>query len=218
MKYELAIFDLDGTLVDSIEDIADAMNCVLAGLGYPVHPYNSYKYFVGNGIKELVIRSLPEAARAESIVEKCYHEMLAYYGQNYIVKTCLYDGISQLLDTLTQKKVKLAILSNKADYITQKVYARLLSRWSFGVVMGANDRFPRKPDPSSALYIAETMGVVPEAVCYLGDSNVDMQTARAAGFTAVGVTWGFRSKTELVDGGAMYTIDTPMELVELMNK
>ena len=217
MKYELVIFDLDGTLVDSLEDIGDAMNRVLAANGYPTHTYDSYRFFVGNGIKRLVLQSLPEVARSEKNVDKCFAEMIADYKQNYINKTCLYDGIPLLLDTLIEKGVKLAILSNKADSITQKVYEELLSNWSFKVVMGANDRFPRKPDPSSALHIAETLGVLPEAVCYLGDSNVDMETARAAGFTAVGAVWGFRSKSELVKAGAMFTINKPAELLLLFD-
>ncbi|MDR0661687.1 MAG: HAD family hydrolase [Prevotellaceae bacterium] len=218
MECGLAIFDLDGTLVDSLADIGDAMNRVLAEAGYPTHSYDSYRFFVGNGIRNLVIQSLPESSRTDDIVEKCYSRMLADYGQNYINKTHLYSGISQLLDNLTAKNIKLAMLSNKADAITQKVYKELLSKWSFEVVMGASDSFPRKPDPSSALYITKTVGVTPNVACYVGDSNVDMETARAAGFIAIGATWGFRSKSELIEAGAMYTIDKPIELMALLGQ
>lgn len=216
MKCELIIFDLDGTLVDSIADIADAMNRVLEEFKYPTHSYESYKLFVGNGIKKLVIRSLPDYAQADDIVEKCLARMLDDYGQNYIKKSSLYDGIPALLDWIVERKIKFSILSNKEDTITQKVCEKLLAKWPFSMMMGATDRFPRKPDPTSALFIAESLGVNPDAVCYLGDSNVDMQTATKAGFTAVGVTWGFRSKQELVEGGAGYTIDKPMELPSLL--
>ena len=217
MKFKLVIFDLDGTLVDSLEDIGDAMNRVLLGRGYPLHSYNKYRFFVGNGIRNLVIQSLPDAARNESEVDSCFIEMMVDYGQNYINKTHLYDGIALLLDGIVEKGVKMAILSNKADAITQKVYAKLLSKWPFEVVMGANDMFPAKPNPLSALYIAETVGISAESVVYIGDSDVDMHTARAAMFTAVGAAWGFRSKLELIEAGAMYTIDKPTELLSLLD-
>lgn len=216
MKFSLAIFDLDGTLVDSLADIGDAMNRVLSKRAYPIHTYDAYRFFVGNGIRNLVIRSLPETARSEAEVDSCFAEMLADYGQNYINKTCLYDGIASLLNGLTERNIKMAILSNKADAITQKVYAKLLSNWPFEVVMGASDKFPRKPDPLSALYIAETVGVSSDSVLYIGDTDVDMQTARAAMFTAVGAAWGFRSKLELIDAGAMYTVDKPTDLIPLL--
>ena len=217
MKFKLAIFDLDGTLVDSLEDIGDAMNRVLLKNGYPLHSYSKYRFFVGNGIRNLVIQSLPEDARNESEVDRCFAGMLADYEQNYVNKTHLYNGVSLLLDALLEKKVKLAILSNKADAITQKVCAKLFSRWHFEVILGANDSFPRKPDPSSALYIAKTVGIPASSVLYLGDSDVDMYTARAAMFTAVGAAWGFRSKLELIDAGAMYTANSPLELLPLFS-
>lgn len=218
MKYKLVIFDLDGTLVNSLEDIGDAMNRVLAARGYPSHPYEAYRFFVGNGIKNLVIRSLPESARSEKEISECVERMVADYKQNYISKTRLYDGVASLLDALVEKGVKLAVLSNKADTITQKVCAKLLAGWPFEIVMGASDKFPHKPDPSSALYITSEVGVLPNFVCYLGDSDVDMQTARAAAFTAVGAAWGFRSKPELMEAGAMFTIDTPAELLPILDQ
>ncbi len=217
MRYKLVIFDLDGTLVDSLEDIGDAMNRVLSERSYPTHSYSEYRFFVGNGIRNLVIQSLPETARNENEVDSCFAEMLADYGQNYANKSHLYDGISSLLDKLVENGVKLAILSNKADSITQKVYDKLLSNWSFGVVMGASDMFPHKPNPASALHIAAAMGVSPDLVLYLGDSDVDMHTAQAAKFLAVGAAWGFRSTIELIDAGAIYTINKPMELLYLFD-
>lgn len=216
MNYKLVIFDLDGTLVDSLEDIGDAMNRVLEKHSYPTHNYDSYRFFVGNGIRNLVIQSLPETARDCDIVDRCFDEMIADYEENYMVKTHLYDGISQMLDALRENDIKLAILSNKADAITQKVYENLLSKWSFNVVIGARDDFPRKPDPSSALYISQKVGVSPNEVCYVGDTVVDMQTARSATFTPVGAAWGFRSKMELIRSGAMYIINSPMDLLPLL--
>ncbi len=217
MKFKLVIFDLDGTLVDSLEDIGDSMNRVLSGRCYSIHSYSEYCFFVGNGIRNLVLQSLPESARDEHEIDSCFAEMVADYGQNYINKTHLYNGIPLLLDKLTERGVKMVILSNKADSITQKVYAKLLSSWPFEVVMGASDVFPRKPDPSSALHIAEAVGVSSDSVLYLGDSDVDMRTACAAKFSAVGAVWGFRSKQELIEAGAMCTIDKPIELISLLD-
>lgn len=215
MNYHAVIFDLDGTLADTLADIADTMNRTLASSGYPVHSYDSYRYFVGNGLKSLVTQSLPEATRTAEMIETCLAKMMADYEQHYINKTRLYDGIPELLDALSAQNIPLAVLSNKADAITQKICADLLKKWKFEIIMGAGDRFPRKPDPESALYIAGKIGVRPEHVFYMGDSNIDMQTANAAGFFPIGVSWGFRPKEELMASGAKKIIDQPMELLQL---
>ena len=216
MKHHAVIFDLDGTLANTLEDIADNMNRVLSGQGFPVHEYDAYRFYVGNGLKNLVTRCLPENARTDNMIAACHDRMVAEYSMNYIRKTRLYDGISELLDALSLQHVKLAVLSNKADPLTQKICAVLLKNWKFDSVMGASDRFPRKPDPASALFIAEQMGVMPARVCYLGDSNVDMKTAIAAGFYPVGAGWGFRPKEELIENGAKKVIDHPTELLKVL--
>ncbi len=207
------IFDLDGTLADSLADIADAMNNSLVHFGYPVHDYQAYKYFVGNGIKNLVYKSLPEDKKDEENVMKCLEVMMEGYRKSYAEKTTLYDGIPELLDLLSEKKIKMAILSNKADELTQKICAKLLNKWHFEIILGATEYFPRKPNPESALYIAKEMAVLPQDILYLGDTNVDMQTANAAGMFAVGVTWGFRKREELLENGAKAIIDQPSELL-----
>ena len=212
MNFRAVIFDLDGTLADTLEDIADSMNRVLAGKGFPTHGYDAYRYYVGNGLQNLVIRSLPENARTDHMIALCHDRMIAEYHLNYINKTRLYDGIPELLDVLSSQRIKLAVLSNKADPLTQKICAVLLKNWTFEIVLGANDRFPRKPDPASALFVSKQMGVEPEHICYLGDSDVDMKTAVAAGFYPVGVSWGFRPKEELARNGAKQIIDEPIEL------
>ena len=213
MNFSAVIFDLDGTLADTLEDIADNMNRVLAGMGFPIHAYDAYRIFVGNGLKNLVVQCLPESARTDAIIATCYDRMVAEYHLHYIDKTYLYDGIPELLDALSSQGVKLALLSNKADALTKKISAVMLKNWNFEAVIGAGDRFPRKPDPASALFIAKQMGVEPEHVCYLGDSDVDMKTAIAAGFYPVGAGWGFRPKEELVENGARIVIDHPKELL-----
>ena len=214
--FRAVIFDLDGTLANTLEDIADNMNRVLAQKGFPTHQYDAYRYFVGNGIHNLVIRSLPENARTEAMIADCHDRMIAEYNLNYINKTHLYDGVPELLDTLSLKGIKLAILSNKADQLTQKICLKLLKNWKFDAIIGASERFPRKPDPASALFICEQMGVAPAQVCYLGDSDVDMKTAIAAGFYAVGAVWGFRTKEEVLENGAMQVIDNPIKLLSII--
>jgi len=213
MNFRAVIFDLDGTLADTLEDIADNMNRVLAQNGFPTHEYDAYRFYVGNGLPNLINRCLPEHARKEEIINTCYNQMIAKYSLNYINKTRLYDGIPELLDYLTKQGIKMAVLSNKADSITQKICSKLLENWKFEVIIGADDRFPRKPDPSAALFIAEKMGVKPSDICYIGDSDVDMKTAVAAGFYPVGVGWGFRPKEELIENGAKKTINFPKELL-----
>ncbi|MDR2038167.1 MAG: HAD family hydrolase [Bacteroidales bacterium] len=215
MNFRAVIFDLDGTLADTLEDIADAMNRVLSSLGYPAHKYDEYRFLVGNGIKNLVKKSLPESAQTEENIETCFRYMMDDYENNYLNKTSLYTGIPDLLDKLSSDHVKLAVLSNKADSITQKICDVLLKNWPFTLIMGANNRFPRKPDPQSALYIAEYMELKPRDICYLGDSDVDMQTANAAGFFSIGAGWGFRPKKELIDSGAKKVIDFPTEMLSL---
>ena len=213
MKYHAVIFDLDGTLADTLEDIADNMNRVLAEKGFPVHGYDAYRFHVGSGLKNLVTQCLPESARTDAAIADCHDQMFAKYHLNYINKTRLYDGIPELLDTLSSQHIKLAVLSNKADTLTQKICNQLLKNWKFEVILGASDRFPRKPDPASALFVAGQMGIMPSDIWYLGDSDVDMKTAIAAGFYPVGVSWGFRPKEELAQNGAKRIIDHPLELV-----
>ena len=215
MDFSVVIFDLDGTLADTLEDIADNMNRVLAERGFSTHGYDAYRYYVGNGLYNLVARCLPENARTEALITLCHDRMIAEYHLNYINKTRLYDGIPELLDALSSKGIKLAVLSNKTDPLTQKICSVLLKNWKFEIVLGANDRFPRKPDPASALFISGQMGVAPAHVCYLGDSDVDMKTAVAAGFYPVGAGWGFRPKKELAENGAKHVIDHPVELMKI---
>ncbi len=211
-KYQAVIFDLDGTLADSLEDIADAMNRTLTKFGFPVHEYKDYKYFVGKGLKNLTISCLPENERNDETVEKCFRFLMEDYRQNYLVKTKLYDGISDLLDDLDKKGLKLAVLSNKTDEITQSICNVILKYWHFEVILGFSDTFPRKPKPDAALFIAKQLNVSPEKMLYLGDTGIDMRTACAAGMFPVGVTWGFRKREELEEYGAKLIINHPMEL------
>ena len=215
LRYDGVIFDLDGTLVDTLEDIADAMNRVLALEGAPGHTPREYRYLIGRGIRNLVTESLPAELRSEDRVTRCYERMLEDYGRNALVKTRVYDGVPELVRELRAAGLPLAIHSNKADAPTQEIVAALLDPADFVAVRGATPDAPLKPDPAVALAIAARFGLPPARVAYLGDSLVDMRTARAAGMIAVGAAWGFRTRRELVESGAAAVIDAPLELLGL---
>lgn len=208
------IFDLDGTLVDSLEDLADSMNAALQQHGYPVHPVDSYRYFVGDGIRELARRVLPAGQLDEAELTKMVQAMSAEYEQRWNVKSRPYAGISALLDRLGELGLPIAVLSNKPDLFTQKMIANLLPRWQFAPVFGARAGVPVKPDPQGALEIAATWGISPAEIVYLGDTATDMKTAVAAGMQALGATWGFRTREELVSAGARWIVNHPLDVMD----
>ena len=214
MRYQAVIFDLDGTLLDTLEDLADSMNAALQGLGYPAHPIADYRYFVGDGIREMARRVLPASHRNEETVELTVKKMFAEYDRRWKVKTVPYPGICEMLDALTKAGLPMAVLSNKPDPFTKIMVPALLPGWKFSPVFGARPEVPIKPDPQAALEIAATLGVAPERFLYLGDTGTDMQTASAAGMHAVGVTWGFRQEEELVENGAKTILRKPEELMK----
>jgi phosphoglycolate phosphatase len=215
-KYTGIIFDLDGTLLDTLEDLGDAVNRVLAAHGFPAHPMDAYRYFVGDGSSVLIERSLPEAVRGSDIQHVCMKEFMADYDKSWKVKTRLYDGIEDMLDGLTAAGIDLAILSNKSHIFTVNCVQDLLSRWRFRAVFGLRDDVPRKPDPAGALEIAQLLGLSSERMLYLGDTAIDMQTAVSAGMFAVGALWGFRTEGELQENGADVLIRHPRELLDLV--
>ncbi|WP_421918928.1 HAD family hydrolase [Marinifilum sp.] len=207
------IFDLDGTLANSIEDIADSMNQVLEENNFPTHDYTTYKTFVGRGIRSLVEKSLPNENRSSEEIKKNYERMMSVYDENCIVKTCLYPGIKDLLDSLRDKGIKISVFSNKANELTQKVVKVLLSDWKLEHVLGAGGEIPRKPNPKGAIFISDKMGIDPSELMYVGDSGVDMATAHNSGMHAVGVLWGFRDLEELLENGAQTLLENPMDLM-----
>jgi phosphoglycolate phosphatase len=216
MSYGAVLFDLDGTLLDTLDDLADSMNSVLMRHGFPTHPRDAYRYHVGDGVENLVSRSLPEAYRRAGFVAQCVGAMREEYGRRWAAKTRPYEGIPELLDGLTHRGIHMAVLSNKPHDFTQAMVAELLGRWRFDVVLGVRPSIPRKPDPSAAWEIARALGVPAESFLYLGDTNTDMKTANAAGMYAVGALWGFRPAEELRASGARVLIRTPTELLGLL--
>jgi phosphoglycolate phosphatase len=215
VKYRALISDLDGTLLDTLEDLADSVNAALARLGLPQHELNAYRYFVGDGRRALALRALPEDRREQATLDS----MIAYIGEEYEKRwmdhSQPYDGIPELLDALTALGVRMAILSNKEHSYTEATVSRLLPNWSFELVLGESPSTPRKPDPSGALQIMERMGLEPVECLYIGDSGIDMQTATAAGLYAVGVLWGFRTADELLSNGARVLVEKPADIIPL---
>jgi phosphoglycolate phosphatase len=215
LKYDGVICDLDGTLVDTLEDLADALNRVLGGEQAPGHSLATYRLLVGKGIRDLVGQALPPEKRSAETIARCYAAMLADYGEHCLVKTRRYDGVAELVRGLRVAGVKMAVLSNKSDELTRLIVEGLFGRGDFDVVIGARPETPLKPDPTAALSISELWGIAPGRMAFLGDSGIDMLTATAAGMIAVGAAWGFRTRDELVENGASLVLDHPLELLEL---
>jgi phosphoglycolate phosphatase len=213
MKFKAIIFDLDGTLLDTLDDLADSMNTVLKGFGFPRHEISAYKYFIGNGIEKLVERALPDSQRDENMLKRATEEMKAVYSRNWAEKTHPYEGILALLDSCVDRGLQMNILSNKPDGPTQKAVSHFFAQWHFEVVWGARPSVPKKPDPSAALEISARLGVSPQDFLYLGDSQVDMLTAVSANMYAVGALWGFREAEELIAAGAQILVDRPSDLL-----
>jgi phosphoglycolate phosphatase len=214
MTYKGIIFDLDGTLVNSIYDIGDAMNTVLEDQGYPTHDYNAYKTFVGSGISSLVIKALTEK-RTEAEINLCFEAMKKVYSVNCTNKTEAYPGIHDLLEKLKTKGIKLSVLSNKADVLTKKVVSHVFSN-DFEVVEGLTTEALKKPNPEVALRMSKTMNIAPESIIFVGDSGADIVTAKKANMLAVGVSWGYRTQEDLINNGAAHILNKPLDLLELL--
>ena len=215
LKYDGVICDLDGTLVDTLEDLADALNRVLRGEQAPGHSLATYRLLVGKGIRDLVAQALPPEKRSAETIARCYERMLADYGEHCLIKTRRYDGVAELVRGLRAAGVKRAVLSNKSHDLTRRIVESLFGRGDFDLVVGARPDMPLKPDPTVALLIGDRLGIAPGRMAFLGDSGIDMRTAVAAGMIPVGAAWGFRTKDELVENGASAVLDHPLELLEL---
>ncbi|MBI5244750.1 MAG: HAD family hydrolase [Elusimicrobia bacterium] len=213
MGYRAVLFDLDGTILDTVADLADSMNIVLASLGFAPHGIEEYKLFVGDGAAELARRALPENARDDAAVQRTAAAMREEYGRRYDRKTRPYGGITQLLEALPGRGATMAVLSNKPDEFTRICVSRFFPDTPFATVRGLRPGSAKKPDPSEALALAREIGAQPEEFLYLGDTGTDMKTAQAAGMFPVGALWGFRSAEELNANGAKALISKPEELL-----
>ena len=210
---KLAIFDLDGTLVDSLGDLADACNNGLKKMGYPVHELEKYRYFVGDGVLKLVERILPEDKRSEENISALKAEFDSYYNVHYADKTHPYDGIVSLLDALSAKGVKLAVASNKPDEFTKSV-VNVFFVGKFDMVLGKCPDTEKKPAPDILLKIMDALDVSADETVMIGDTNVDIRTAKNAGVSSIGCLWGFRTMEELEQAGADNIVSSPNEILK----
>lgn len=216
MKFAAVIFDLDGTLLNSLEDLADSTNKALALHGFSEHSSEEYKLFIGNGMRQLIKNASPENTDDDKI-EQILIDFRAIYIKNYINKTCPYNNIESSLRKLKEMGIRMSICSNKADKMTNEIVEKTIGKEYFDVVFGERDGVPKKPDPASLLEAAEIMKVNPGETIYIGDSGGDMISAKNAGMYAVGALWGFRSKEELENHGAQLLVSDPMELVDFIS-
>ena len=217
MPFKAVVFDLDGTLIDTLEDLGNAMNRILMERGLPTHNMDAYRHFIGDGVAMLVTRALPEEKRNDDSISVYSEAFREEYSKNWNVMTKPYDSVPEMLDALKLGGLKMSILSNKPHDFTELCVSELLPNWNFDVVIGQRDSVPLKPDPTSALEIAEFLNIPPVDFLYLGDTDIDMKTAIAAGMFPAGVLWGFRSAEELQEGGARALIQSPMEIMNLIN-
>jgi len=218
MPYRAVIFDLDGTLLDTIEDLADSMNAALARMGLPGRSVADCKTLVGDGLETFVRRALPpEAGNDPSAAARLKELMRSEYRLRSAFKTRPYDGIPELLEELARRGTRMAVLSNKPHDSTLAVVSHHFPGRRFDPVLGARDGFPVKPDPGGALEIARAWRLAPAKIAYVGDTNTDMQTANAAGMFACGARWGFRTAEELTSNGAAVLLEKPADLLPFID-
>lgn len=214
-KRKCLIFDLDGTLLDSITDIAICMNEVLESLNLKTYEISEYKYFVGYGV-DVLVKNVLQDQIAKSKQDEVVKRFKAKYDDNLHKNTLPYEGIFELLDELNKQECKLAVLSNKPDLMTKKYIQTIFKDYKYLEVHGQKDGVPKKPDPIQALNIAKSLNENPSDIFFIGDTKVDMQTAKSANMTAIGVLWGFRDEKELNEFGADFIVKHPMEILDII--
>lgn len=216
MAKRLVIFDLDGTLLDTIGDLAEACNRVMADHGYPPHRRDEYRYMVGNGINKLIERALPPEVRTEAHALSLRAEFVAYYQAHIDRYTRPYPGIEALLEELEKRNIRIAVASNKYQRGTEALVARYFPGRHFAAVFGQRENIPVKPDPQIVRDVLAATGICREETLYIGDSGVDMQTASRAGVVSVGVAWGFRPQEELKEQGADFIARRAEDILEIV--
>lgn len=212
--FKAVIFDLDGTILNTLDDLADSANHVLASHGYPVHPTEQYKTFVGNGIPKLIENILPSGLSPDKF-QITLNEFQHYYDLHKEDKTSPYTGIIEMLETLKHNGLKTCVLSNKQHDLSVKIVTHYFGNEVFDIIQGKSEQFPTKPDPASCNYLISKLNIDKRDILYVGDSNVDMQTGKNAGLKKCGVSWGFRSVEELTAAGADYIAHTPQDILEI---
>lgn len=213
---KLAIFDLDGTLLNTIEDLGRAVNHALAAKGLPIHNMASYPYLVGNGVRNLLLRAVPDEMRTDSAIDDILKIFKEYYNEHNCDYTTPYDGITELLSELTETGVKVAVASNKYQQATEKIVRHFFPDIDFVTINGQQEGFPVKPDPSIVFDILSKAQATKDETVFIGDSGVDMETARRACIDSIGVTWGFRTEKELTDHFADKIVHKPSEILNIV--
>jgi phosphoglycolate phosphatase len=211
MSFLSVIFDLDGTLLDTLVDLAATCNEVLCDHCFPVHPLHAYKTFVGDGLYVLMQKITP-AGTDDEVIKQCCIQFTRRYSRSWKRNSCPYVGINDMLSALQNHGVSLAVLSNKPHDFTKLFVEHFFPAGLFSLVYGQRDGFPKKPDPSVALNIAAEFGTLPEETLFVGDSGVDIMTGKAARMVTAGVSWGFRSVVELKENNADIIVHNPLEL------
>lgn len=207
------LFDLDGTLLDSLEDIADAANLSLADYGFKTHPVKAYNYFVGDGLLTLMQRIVPEGTSTE-MIQQCCNQFAVHYKKCWNSKSMIYHGINDMLESLAQKDIRLGVLSNKPDQFTQEVVKYYFKEEQFSYVAGHKEGVEKKPDPAGVYLAANAMALSTSDTVFVGDTSVDMQTGKNSNMFTIGVSWGFRPVDELKEHGADLIVNDPQEITD----
>ena len=215
---KIIVFDLDGTLLNSLEDLADSANWVLEQHGFPTHPVDAYRYFVGDGVRKLIERILPHEERTEARIEQCRQEFVAYYKVHMEDKTSVYEGITELLVELKNRGLKIAVATNKVHIAVKPLMEKYFPEIRFDSMIGQREGVPVKPAPQIMFDILRETGCEPSEALHVGDTATDMQLAHNAGVTPVGVLWGYRPLEELQEAGAKFIIEKPEELLRLVHE
>ncbi len=216
MSYKGAIFDLDGTLVNTLEDIADAANATLIKHCFDPHPIDSYRYFVGDGLKILIERIIPHSDRTMENIVKLMKSFKEFYNVGWDRKSQPYDGIKSMVRTLNNRGVKLAVFSNKPHHFTRLNIKKFFPQNEFVCVQGQVDHLPGKPDPAGAYLIAKRIGLRSEQIVFIGDTSIDILTGIRAGMRSIGVNWGFRDSEELENSGAALIAGDPKDIINFI--
>ncbi|MDD7295624.1 MAG: HAD family hydrolase [Oscillospiraceae bacterium] len=214
MQYQLAIFDMDGTILNTLQDLTNSLNAALAKSGYPQHTAEEVRFFVGNGIRKLIERGVPAGTPVEQI-DTVHHDFTAHYQVHCADTTQPYDGIPELLQTLRRAGCKTAVVSNKADYAVQELCKQYFDGM-FDFAVGEREKILKKPAPDSVNEVLQKLQIDRKQAVYIGDSDVDVQTAKNAAMDGIFVEWGFRSKEFLLEHGAVLTVSAPNEIAHII--
>ncbi len=212
-EFHAAIFDLDGTLLDTIEDLGAAMNRTLLHYGFPALPLEHHKRSIGNGVRKYAERSIPEKSLSDALLDEFTARMKKDYRENSMVLTKPFDGILPLLDKMQEKGILISVLTNKVDAFAKEMVAHYFKGYDFKLVVGEREGIPKKPNPRMANFILGNLGVTPCKAVFIGDSIYDIQTGRNAGMFTIGAAWGYQPKELLLKENPTYLLDTPFDLL-----